>query len=438
MVLVRRGAVAAMTACLLLTACTASSSTKSGNDNGPGTSSPTASSQPAQGITAKTITLSLIWADLSLLSQQHLAPEIGNARKTVEATVADLNAKGGIAGRRIVLKSHVLSTQTATADALRHLCLQATEDDKPFAVIIAAAVPSLVAQCTAVDHQVLTIGMDTYTDSLFTQAQGRLFSVANQAVGASAVARAYPKILQDQGALSGKTVGIIRQDLDDQKAIESDLRDGLQKIGVKVAADAVLPCPEGSLTCSQQPAAIQRMQSANVDFVFLLAQTLPASATVEAAQNAHFTPQWATFGQNATTTVAQFFANAKANFDGAWGLAFAFQGPTPAGDDCNARVTARGAEKFPKRSDGYNFTAVTCLQVLTLADAVDAVSGTVTQAATITALEHLDPVPMDAGPPGTLSATKHYAGVANFLERYSAAKQNWVPTDNEAPIVIGG
>src|SRR5262249_40167500 len=99
---------------------------------------------------------------------------------------------------------------------------------------------------------------------------------------------------------------------------------------------------------------------------------------------------------------------------------------------------AGGAEKFPKNSDGYGFTAVSCLQLVTLADAMNTIKGSVNEASTIAALENLNPVPIFAGPPGTLSKTKHYAGVANFLVKYSAQSQTWVPVDDAKPIMIGG
>ena len=91
----------------------------------------------------------------------------------------------------------------------------------------------------------------------------------------------------------------------------------------------MLPCPEGSQTCEQQTVAIQRMQDAGVNVVFLVAQTLAGSATVEAAQTLGYKPQWMTVGNNVTDTVAKFYANAKQNYDGAYGLAITFADTHP-------------------------------------------------------------------------------------------------------------
>ena len=153
------------------------------------------------------------------------------------------------------------------------------------------------------------------------------------------------------------------------------------------------------------------MQDAGVDFVFLVAQTLAGSATVEAAQNLGYEPQWATIGNNVTDTVAKFYANAKDNYDGAYGLNIAFTDWTDEAAECNRIAVAGGAEEFPQDSDGYGFTAVTCLQLQSLAQAIDAVDGTIDQATVIDALGSARPGADDLRTAAaSLSADKHDAG----------------------------
>jgi hypothetical protein len=319
------------------------------------------------------------------------------------------------------------------------MCTQATEDDKPFAIIIAAALPADILPCAAIDHKILTITMDSWPDSYYERAQGRLFSLGSQtSVGRDRVYRAWPKVLDDNGYLKGTTIGIIRQDNPDQEESADDtLKPALEALGYKVAAEGVLPCPEGSATCEQHQVAIQRMQDANVDLVFLLAQNLAGAAVVEAAQNLHFEPQWVTTGNNITDTVAKFYANAKQDYDGAIGLSTIFLNNTATSDECNRIAVAGGAESFPEGSDGYSFTAVTCIQLQALVDAMEAVQGDIDQAKVITALEDLDPVPQQNDPPGDLSHEKHDAGNSVFLAQYSAAEQRFLPLDDQKPIDVG-
>jgi len=426
-------------ACLLAVACTASPAT-GGSASGTTTVNSGGGVGNTVGITAHTIKISMISADLSQLSSQNLAPEIGNAETTMKAVVADINAHGGIAGRQVDLISHVLKGVDAilNPDLGRQACVQATEDDKPFAVILTASLPAAMIQCVAVDHGALTISMDSWPTSLYAAAKSRLFSLGSHiSIEQNREYQAWPRVLNGAGLLKGKKIGIIRQDVADQQEVTNDsLIPGLRALGYQVAAVAVLPCPEGSQTCEQQTVAIQRMQNAGVDAVFLVAQTLAGSATVEAAQNLGYKPQWMTIGDNTTKTVARFYANAKQNYDGAYGLDTNFSDTTPAAASCNQVAVAGGAEKFPQGSDGYDFTAVTCMQMQSLAQAIEAIKGTVDQASAITALEHLKPVLMVVDPRGSLSPQKHYAGTSVFISRYSAATQTFQPVDHQKPILI--
>jgi ABC-type branched-subunit amino acid transport system substrate-binding protein len=441
---VRRWGAFLAAGCLLMAACTSDTSdddSASGGDSGGATDSTPASAADASGITDDTIKVSLIAADLAALSEQNLAPEIGNAQKTLEAVVADINANGGVAGRQIELVPHMIAGAQAVLnpDLGRQACVEATEDDKPFAVIVAAALPAQTVECVAVDHDnAIAITMDSWPESDYEKSDGRLFSVATHtSLGREREYRAWPKILDERGALEGKKIGIVRTDTTDQEeSVDRALKPSLEDLGYEVAAESVLPCPEGSQACEQHDVAIQRLQDAGVDFVFLVAQTLAGSATVEAAANVGFDPEWTTTGNNVTDTVAKFYTNAKENYDGAWGINKVFTDATDDTNECNRIAVAGGAEEFPPKSDGYGFTAVTCLQLQTLVRAIEAVQGPITQPAVIEALENLDDLPLSSGPPGSLGPDKHDAGDYVFLSRYSASTETFEPTDTEEPIKV--
>ena len=186
-----------------------------------------------------------------------------------------------------------------------------------------------------------------------------------------------------------------------EEAVDDGLKPGLDDLGYEVAAESVLPCPEGTQTCEQHDVAIQRMQDAGVDFVFLTAQTLAGSATVEAAANLGFEPEWATIGNNVTDTVARFYVNAKDNYDGAWGIDTVFPDRTPTKPPSAIASRSPAAPRSSRAGrDGYGFTAVTCLQLQTLVAAIEAVDGTITQAAVIEAFESLERGPDGRGPAG--------------------------------------
>jgi ABC-type branched-subunit amino acid transport system substrate-binding protein len=248
---------------------------------------------------------------------------------------------------------------------------------------------------------------------------------------------AWPGLLDEPAKLADKTIGIIRTDIPaDEAAVDQSLKPAIEDLGYEVAAEAVLPCPDGSQNCSQHDAAIQRMQSAGVDFIFLTAQTLAGSATVEAAENLNYEPDWATAGNNITKTVAQFFVNAKDNWDGAWGLDTTFTNFSDSAKACNKTVADAGGDEFPEGSDGFGFAANTCRQIQVLAEAIDGVDGAITQAKVIAAIEDQPEIELISGPSGSLSKKKHDAGDYVFLSRYSAASGEFEPVDDRKPLKV--
>lgn len=393
-----------------------------------------------RGVTAEVVKVSLIYADLAALTQQKLAPEIGNAKDQAEAVAADINAKGGIAGRRIEIVPHVIEGAAAalSPEAGRAACLAAAEDDKPLAVLVTASVSADVVNCVAVEHHALTLAMDSYPASYYEDSGGRLFSVGSHiSVGTDRAYAAWPRLLGPRVDLAARTVGIVSTDQPAEAApVDGALKPALERMGVKVVAEATLPCPEGSQSCTQHDAAVQKMRDAGVDLVFLTAQLFAGAATVDAAQKLGYKPAWTVIGNNVTDTVAKFYVNAKDDYDGAWGLGAVFPQVSTAGEECNRTVSANGGTAFPPTSDGYGFTAVTCLQVRTLARALTAVEGPVTTDAVVGALENLGQVDLAAGPPGSLAPDKHDAGNALFLTRYDAGGSTFLPVDGGRPLEV--
>ncbi len=412
----------------LATACTSPTPSKQSETK--------ADNSSTVGITDKEVRVSLISADLSILTKQHLAPDLGDPVKVAQATVDDINANGGVAGgRKLVLTTHTIANAPiATADLLQKPCIQATQEDKPAAVILTAAVPVPVVKCVSVSHSFLADTMDSWQKSIYDEANGRVFSLATD-LGANIEREygAFPGLLQTKHALDGKTIGILNQDQpSDRTAAAVALKAALAKAGLKVAAETTSPFSVGDTSCSQTDTAIQKMKAAKVDFVFLVAQNLCGASLVAAAKAANFKPQWATLGNNVTNSVANFFKPSKDNYDGALGISGSLQTLTKEGEACEKLVAKRTGLHYAPGTDAYSFTALTCMQVEALAKALDTAKKPLTQGSIIRAFEAMSSTPMVAGPNGSLSATKHDAGDWAWLERYDAAKEEWVLDDPTA------
>jgi ABC-type branched-subunit amino acid transport system substrate-binding protein len=405
-------------------ACTTSSSSSSGGGGGSGSNT--------TGVSKDAVNLSLVAVDLSALAQQKLAPDLGDPAKVVQTTVDQINAAGGVGGRKINLTTHVLPF-TLTPDAGRAGCLQATEEDKSFAVIIAPAVFPDVIRCLAVQHRTITLGTEAYADSLYAAAGGRLFAGgSNISMSANRSAVGFVQQLQRTGAFTGKKVGLIEAGDTVQPAVmDSSLKPALKRVGVKLTAEATLPLAEGDQDCTQQDVGIQKMKDAGVDLVLLAAPNLCGASAVAAAQKAEYRPQWATYGNNVTDTVASFFSPSKESYNGAIGVSNLFNSSPPSKEAkaCNAMLKDKAGLDYTSVRDRYGFAAILCMQTNLIAQALGKVKGTLDQASMIAAMESIGSVPSNAGPAGTWSKPQHDSGDWVYMTKYSAAEGKFVPTD---------
>jgi hypothetical protein len=405
--------------------CTNSTSSESSDDSGGGGAITT-------GVSDDSITLSMIASDLSALADQNLAPDLGDPAKVVEATVAAINAEGRIDGRSIELTTHTLPF-SLTPEAGRAGCLQATEEDEAFAVIVAPAVFVDVIRCVAVQHRTITLGTEAYDDALYDAARGRLFAGgSNISMSANRSAIGFVQQLDRVGAFDGKTVGLLSAgDTTQPEIMDSSLKPALEDLDVELAAEATLPLAEGDQDCTQQDTGIQRMKDADVDLVLLAAPNLCGASAVAAAEKAEYRPQWATYGNNVTNTVASFFAPSKDNFDGAIGVSTQF-GPDTISDEakaCNAMLADDAGLDYTPGTDRYGFAAILCMQTRLIAEALGRVKGELNQASMVAAMESITSVTSNAGPAGSWSERKHDSGDWVFMTEYQATEGRFVTTD---------
>jgi ABC-type branched-subunit amino acid transport system substrate-binding protein len=409
-------------------ACTSNTDSGSSGDSG-------AADAVTTGVTDDSITLSMIATDLSMLAEQGLAPDLGDPAKAVQTTVDAINDDNGINGRMIELTTHTLPF-SLSPEAGRAGCLQATEEDEAFVVIVAPAVFVDVVRCVAVQNQTITLGTEAYDDALYEEAKGRLFAGgSNISMSANRSAIGFVQQLDRVDAFDGKTVGLLSAGNTSQPEImDSSLKPALKKLGVELAAEATLPLAEGDQDCTQQDTGIQRMKDADVDLVLLAAPNLCGASAVAAAEKAEFQPQWATYGNNVTNTVASFFGPSKENYNGAIGVSTQFGEETisDGAKECNKLLADEAGLEYTPGTDRYGFAAILCMQTKLIAAALDRVDkDDLNQATMIAAMESIKSVPSNAGPAGSWSKTKHDSGDWLFMAEYEAAEGKFVTTDPE-------
>jgi hypothetical protein len=422
-------------------ACTSDPDEAGGGGDDGGSGDGGGSGGSTRGLTDDTIRIGIIGADFAPLAEAGLAPDLGDQPKIFESVVAAINEGGGIGGRQVELRHKLVSAQAGPEEG-QAACLEMTQDFGAFAVVVTPAISREVVRCTAVTNETLTIGPTGFDEALYDEAEGRLFTAGSDtSMSTDRQAAGWARLLHDEGVLDGRTIGVVTDDQTPElvAAAEDALVPTLEELGHDVAVEVTLPCPEGDVDCDQHEAAVQQMKDGGVDFVFMGAANIVGPTFVQAAENLDFHPQWAANGNQVTDTVSMFFGSVKAAWDGTVGTSTVFALPedlTDEAHDCNATVTEHSGERYEPGSDAFGFAAVVCLVLRLVDTAGDAVEpADLDQAAVIAGIEALGEVPLNAGPPGSLSADKHDAGDHLFLADYSAAEEEFVQREG-APVKV--
>ena len=208
--------------------------------------------------------------------------ETGDIRAMIEATVADVNRRGGLGGRRVVPVIHNFNTAELLnnpAAAMQAACAAWTEDDRVFAVVNPPLVDGNLLQCLKKAATPLVYaGMDFPRSYSSTYAEFPDFFNVNAMLGerydAIAVKRlAARKFFEKWDTINGgpgtvpTKIGLIVTEGTAGQALIASLRRELAKHGQRL--DVVVTCPPSlsdGLSCRQ--AAGLRFKSDNVSHVF--------------------------------------------------------------------------------------------------------------------------------------------------------------------------
>jgi hypothetical protein len=419
---------AAAVVVLLLTACTPDSSTSQGASGGSGANASglTAGNDAASsttGITDNQINVAFIGVDFSALASTGLVPQLGDQQKQVQAFVDDINANGGINGRKINLHFKLLDVLGGGADAIQAACIEATQEFKAAVVILPPAAARDLARCTSVTNKTLTLYATGMDNGLYQESQGRLFTLGAAGISIDRQMKGWADEMNQLGQLNGRTVGVVAGDQPQEflNGVNSALIPELDKVGHKAVQTVTLPCGSAtaSTSCDQYDAAAQKLKDANVDTVFMTLANTFGTGLVQAASNIGYHPKWLLEGNQVTDTVLKFFDSVKNDLSGSVGMGFAFALPsdiTPQATTCNKIVTDRSGETYAPGSDAFGFASVVCDQFRFLKEAGDEVDkAKLDQGSWISAIENLGTIPGSIGPAGHVSPTKHDAGDFMYL-----------------------
>jgi ABC-type branched-subunit amino acid transport system substrate-binding protein len=214
--------------------------------------------ESAPGVTASTIKVGVTYPDIAAIKNL-INVDPGDYQAAYKAVINQINAKGGINGRKIVpVFAAVDPLGTAGAATA---CTQLTEDDKVFLTMGFFQAPDVA--CYLDTHATPIIGV-SLTAQQTAAAKAPWY---NPQISDSELIPKEMAIFKQEGAFAGKKVGVVSTDADnDETAIVTP---ALKKLDVNVVQTAVNSVPDTDTTGQTQEmqTIAQKFQSDGVNVV---------------------------------------------------------------------------------------------------------------------------------------------------------------------------
>jgi hypothetical protein len=238
---------------------------------------------PSQGVTATTIRIGIPYIDFSAIRKFGITLDQGNFPDAYNAIIADLNAHGGVDGRKLV--PYLLAVSPVGTAPAATACTQLDADDKIF-----AAIGPFEPSCF------LQQGVPTIAGSY---QEGPASGIAPNFTLTPPQAAYDPvqlKVFAHEGVFKGKRVGIFAGQTTDEDELHI-VESVLHSLHVPVVATAVDSGPSGDQAAINQQANIiaQHFQSSGVNEVVAVGEgSLVWPDALQANQSAYHPPFLAT------------------------------------------------------------------------------------------------------------------------------------------------
>lgn len=271
----RRLFVALAVACAtIVSACGSTSTTdRSGSAR---SSVPTRSAVPrvvstalGTGVTASTVKLGISLVDFTCIEQFVDSIRV-NQQQVYQAYIDDINAKGGINGRKIVPDFKTYCPLSSSSDLNVALCTSFADDDKVFAVIgnlTDAANDGSAETCLAKKHKTVLITYILTQQIMNLSPPGMIIYPGTTPERQD---RVLLQLLQKQGRLTGKKVAVLAEAAT-ETAVKQVILPSLKQMGVATGTSAYLTISGSDTTAAQAQLAsfIERWKSERVNALYV-------------------------------------------------------------------------------------------------------------------------------------------------------------------------
>lgn len=389
------------------------------------------------GLSPTTIRVGILLTDLTNPTGVAIGPGISveEQRAQWDALLADVNAGGGVAGRK--LEAVFRNAKILEGDQMRATCQQLSRDDRVFAVLDSggAAIGDLPS-CYTRQHQVplLANGAAGIMDEIYQAAAGRLVTIHQRA---SRIMKSYAGELARAGLLRDQVCGILADEFQGASPKGGALLEAaLEAKGCTVAHRATMSA-DLATGASQVPIAVQQMKSKGVTSVMLLANPIYATQYVQEAEANGFRPRYSmTDWLGGTTDFA--IQNMPDAFEGAVGVTVTRLGAARAGyaENAVARECAgiyekgHGAKLDP-RQQGYQLNAHACAILRLFVKAATPLGNRLTRASFVDSLARSGSFDPGYQSPGTLRPGKPDLADGVRLVKADMSCNCWAGSDPE-------
>jgi hypothetical protein len=270
-------AIAALLA--LMAGCGSGTSTSKSPPTTPGGSGASANAPGlGTGVTDSQIKLGVSMIDFKCIPKSFVDSVYVNQPQAYNAFIDNINAHGGINGRKVVpVFKFICPLQPAAAVAA---CTSLTDDSQVFAVVGTLYDPTGDAQlCIAKQHKTVLITDDLTADIINKAPPGLLLSPG---ITSDRRLRVIMSLLKERHTLDGKTVAILTEASATSPA-ETVVKPALSSMNVKQGSEAVLTISGSDTTTAQTQldSFIEKWKTEHVNALIMVGQAVSSKQFVD-------------------------------------------------------------------------------------------------------------------------------------------------------------